>query len=129
MKTVLASNAVATRSEVLYFDQLLTSLTSSCSTSIAPAMAKLVGAGGLPSRRIPTAWLSAPAHVGPYEVTTLIGAGWARCGARDTRLDRTVAIKVSQEQFTERFAREALAIATLNHPTSARCTTSAPITW
>ena len=57
-------------------------------------------------------------RVGPYEVTTLLGAGGMGevYRARDTRLDRTVAIKVSQEQFSERFAREALAIATLNHP-------------
>lgn len=57
-------------------------------------------------------------RVGPYEVTTLIGAGGMGevYRARDTRLARTVAIKVSQEQFSERFAREAQAIATLNHP-------------
>src|SRR5687767_5416891 len=36
--------------------------------------------------------------------------------ARDTRLDRTVAIKVSQERFTDRFEREARAISALNHP-------------
>jgi serine/threonine protein kinase len=36
--------------------------------------------------------------------------------ARDTRLDRTVAIKVSQEQFSERFVGEARSIAALNHP-------------
>ena len=36
--------------------------------------------------------------------------------ARDTRLDRVVAIKVSKEQFSERFDREARAIAALNHP-------------
>lgn len=36
--------------------------------------------------------------------------------ARDTRLDRTVAIKVSKEKFSERFEREARAIASLNHP-------------
>ena len=36
--------------------------------------------------------------------------------ARDTRLDRTVAIKVCKEQFTERFERKARAIAALNHP-------------
>ena len=35
--------------------------------------------------------------------------------ARDTRLNREVAIKFSKEQFTERFAREARAIAALNH--------------
>ena len=36
--------------------------------------------------------------------------------ARDTRLDRTVAIKVSKEQFSERFDREARAVASLNNP-------------
>ena len=35
--------------------------------------------------------------------------------ARDTRLDRDVAIKVSTTEFTERFAREARSIAALNH--------------
>ena len=57
-------------------------------------------------------------RVGPYEITTLIGAGGMGevYRARDTRLSRTVAIKVAQEQFSERFANEAQAIATLNHP-------------
>jgi len=36
--------------------------------------------------------------------------------ARDTRLDRIVAIKVSAERFSERFESEAHAIAALNHP-------------
>ena len=36
--------------------------------------------------------------------------------ARDTRLNRDVAIKISAEHFTERFEREARAIAALNHP-------------
>ena len=36
--------------------------------------------------------------------------------ARDTRLERTVAIKVSAQEFGERFQREAQAIASLNHP-------------
>ena len=36
--------------------------------------------------------------------------------ARDTRLDRTVALKVSKEAFSERFEREARAFAALNHP-------------
>jgi Tol biopolymer transport system component/predicted Ser/Thr protein kinase len=35
--------------------------------------------------------------------------------ARDTRLDRIVAVKVSQAQFSERFEREARAVASLNH--------------
>ena len=36
--------------------------------------------------------------------------------ARDTRLDRIVAIKVSKDEFSERFEREARAVASLNHP-------------
>ena len=36
--------------------------------------------------------------------------------ARDTRLDRIVAIKVCKEKFSERFEREARSIAALNHP-------------
>jgi len=36
--------------------------------------------------------------------------------ARDTRLLRTVAVKTGREKFSERFEREARAIAALNHP-------------
>jgi serine/threonine protein kinase len=36
--------------------------------------------------------------------------------ARDTRLDRIVAVKVANEKFSERFEREAQAVAALNHP-------------
>src|SRR5216684_1448436 len=36
--------------------------------------------------------------------------------ARDTRLNRNVAIKFSKEKFSDRFEREARAIAALNHP-------------
>lgn len=36
--------------------------------------------------------------------------------ARDTRLERTVALKISKERFGERFRDEALAVAALNHP-------------
>src|SRR5207253_5373882 len=36
--------------------------------------------------------------------------------AVDTRLDRKVAIKISREQFSVRFEREARAISALNHP-------------
>src|SRR5437588_7906438 len=57
-------------------------------------------------------------RLGPYETIEKIGAGgmgdvWK---ARDTRLDRTVAIKISKDQFSERFEREARAVAALNHP-------------
>ena len=55
---------------------------------------------------------------GPYEILNPIGAGGMGevYKARDTRLDRTVAIKVSKEAFSERFEREARAVAVLNHP-------------
>jgi serine/threonine protein kinase len=56
--------------------------------------------------------------LGPYEILALIGAGGMGevYKARDTRLDRVVAIKVSAAQFSERFEREARAVAALNHP-------------
>src|SRR5665213_1605268 len=58
------------------------------------------------------------AKLGPYEIVSPIGKGgmgevWM---ARDPRLGRDVAIKVSAQQFTDRFEREARAIASLNHP-------------
>jgi hypothetical protein len=57
-------------------------------------------------------------RLGPYEILAPIGAGGMGevYKARDSRLERTVAIKVSKEQFSERFAREARSIAALNHP-------------
>src|SRR5215467_7070577 len=62
--------------------------------------------------------LSAGNRLGPYEILGRIGAGGMGevYKARDTRLERIVAIKVSHECFSERFHREARAIAALNHP-------------
>jgi Tol biopolymer transport system component/predicted Ser/Thr protein kinase len=62
--------------------------------------------------------LSAGDRLGPYEILAPIGAGGMGevYKARDTRLDRIVAVKVSKTEFSERFEREARAIATLNHP-------------
>ena len=62
--------------------------------------------------------LAAGTKLGPYQILAPIGKGGmgeVYC-ARDTRLQRDVAIKVSAERFTERFEREARAIAALNHP-------------
>jgi serine/threonine protein kinase len=62
---------------------------------------------------------SAPSgRLGPYELIEFIGRGgmgevWK---ARDTRLNRVVALKISKTEFTQRFEREAMAIAALNHP-------------
>jgi serine/threonine protein kinase len=57
-------------------------------------------------------------RLGPYEIVAPIGAGGMGevYRARDPRLDRDVAIKISGEQFSERFEREARAVAPLNHP-------------
>ena len=57
------------------------------------------------------------ARLGPYEIGDQIGEGGMGkvFRARDTRLDRTVAIKVSVAHFSGRFAREARVIASLNH--------------
>jgi len=69
------------------------------------------------------AWLpvAAPApgtRMGPYEIEGLLGAGGMGevFRARDTRLNRGVAIKLPRAQFTSRFEREARAISSLNHP-------------
>src|SRR6202050_4942961 len=61
--------------------------------------------------------LSAGTKLGPYKILAPIGAGGMGevYSAHDSRLHRDVAIKVSKAQFTERFTREAHAIAALNH--------------
>jgi serine/threonine protein kinase len=61
--------------------------------------------------------LSAGEKLGRYEIIAPIGAGGMGevYRARDSRLGREVAIKVSAAQFSERFEREAQAIAALNH--------------
>ena len=62
--------------------------------------------------------LSAGDKLGPFEILASIGAGGMGevYKARDTRLDRVIAIKVSKTEFSERFEREARAVAALNHP-------------
>ena len=62
--------------------------------------------------------LSIGTRLGPYEILSPLGAGGMGevYNARDTRLDRIVAIKVSKERFSERFDQEARSIAALNHP-------------
>ena len=68
--------------------------------------------------------IQAGSRLGPYELTAPIGAGgmgevWR---GKDTRLDRSVAVKILPAAFAEdeerrqRFEREAKAISSLNHP-------------
>src|SRR5262245_20415376 len=62
--------------------------------------------------------LSAGDKLGPYEILEPLGAGGMGevYRASDTRLGRVVAIKTSKTEFSERFEREAHAVAALNHP-------------
>jgi len=62
--------------------------------------------------------LGAGAQLGRYRIERSLGAGGMGevFQARDTRLGRAVAIKVSKAKFSDRFEREARAISALNHP-------------
>ena len=67
--------------------------------------------------------LSAGARLGPYEILASIGKGGMGevYRARDTRLNRDVAVKVLPQAFStesqrERFQREARAASSLSHP-------------
>ena len=68
--------------------------------------------------------LQSGSHLGPYEILSPLGAGGMGevYRARDTRLDRLVAIKVllperlAREESKARFIREAKAASALNHP-------------
>jgi len=74
--------------------------------------------------RIRAARLPSGSRLGPYRIETLLGAGGMGevYKARDTRLNRWVALKVlpahvsTDPGFRARFDREARAIAALNHP-------------
>jgi tRNA A-37 threonylcarbamoyl transferase component Bud32 len=61
---------------------------------------------------------AAGTQLGQYRIEAPLGAGGMGevFRARDTRLNRTVAIKISQRRFTGRFKQEARAVAALNHP-------------
>ena len=85
--------------------------------------------------------LAAGSKLGPYEIVAPLGAGGMGevYRARDTRLDRMVAIKILPEhisakpQAPERFEREARTVSSLNHPHICRLHDDAPqdgiVTW
>ncbi len=68
--------------------------------------------------------LSPSTRIGQYEIQTRIGAGGMGevYSALDTRLNRTVAVKVlplalsNDSAYMQRFQREAQVLASLNHP-------------
>ncbi len=68
--------------------------------------------------------VQAGSRLGPYEIQSALGAGGTGevFKARDTRLDRTVAIKIlspqlaADSQFRDRYDREARTISQLDHP-------------
>jgi serine/threonine protein kinase len=68
--------------------------------------------------------LASGLRLGPYQIVSQIGAGGMGevCKATDTRLQRTVAIKILSEHLAgdperlARFRREAQTISSLNHP-------------
>src|SRR5580658_7633663 len=61
--------------------------------------------------------ISAGTRLGPYEILAPIGAGGMGkvYRGRDPRMGREVAIKVSDERFSDRISREVHAVAALNH--------------
>jgi predicted Ser/Thr protein kinase len=62
--------------------------------------------------------LAAGTLLGPYRIEGTLGEGGMGTvyRARDTRLGRDVALKISREEFSERSEREARTVAALNHP-------------
>src|SRR5271155_2568381 len=94
-------------------------------TDLRAEVASLLAEGGSraemierPAPSIDGAQPASGSQIGPYRIHASIGKGgmgevWK---ARDPRLNRDVAIKISSRQFSDRFTREARAIAALNHP-------------
>ena len=105
------------------------------------ASCSFVSRSALLRRLPPTACILAPQQafgpqlsnrIGPYEILSAVGAGGMGevYRARDTRLNRDIAIKVLPDAFANdperlaRFTREAQTLAALNHPKSAESTAS-----
>src|SRR5881394_4019565 len=94
-------------------------------TSVPPSFRTPARTTGICAGRWRRSWpkaaadqLTAGQRLGPYRIEAILGVGGMGQVYRavDTRLGRKVAIKVSAEQFSGRFEREARAISALNHP-------------
>ena len=94
---------------------------TSCLAPITVPNPENLARAGIIAQRMP---LTDGTKLGPYELRSLIGAGGMGevYRAHDSRLNRTVAIKVLPSSFSadrdrlQRFAQEARAAAALNHP-------------
>ena len=102
-----------------------TSLLEQLPAAHAPVLAELLaGEWTAPEASTPHATLTSGFRVGPYDIVALLGAGAMGevYRARDTKLNRDVALKVLPERFASdpdslaRFTREAHVLATLTHP-------------
>jgi Tol biopolymer transport system component len=69
-------------------------------------------------RGLASAQVAVGSSLGPYKIESLLGRGGMGqvFRATDTRLGRAVAIKISNEEFIDRFEQESRAVAALNHP-------------
>jgi eukaryotic-like serine/threonine-protein kinase len=106
------------------FSAIRVGLRYSVALELLPCSLRHIAWNGYTGIAFSMAALTAGTRLGPYEIVDLLGAGGMGevYRARDTRLDRIVAIKVlssalaSDPQLRERFEREARAISVLNHP-------------
>jgi serine/threonine protein kinase/predicted Zn-dependent protease len=99
-------------------ESLLAQDASKTSALDRPAWDVADGTAGLTTADATAAMLAPGTQLGPYKIEGLLGKGGMGevYKARDTRLDRVVAVKVSHDRFSDRFEREARAVAALNHP-------------
>ncbi|MFN0172926.1 MAG: protein kinase domain-containing protein [Bryobacteraceae bacterium] len=93
-------------------------LTGRIDAIMAWSKGAVAAADSAPSQAGSPMALGAGAQLGPYRIECLLGKGGMGEVFRgtDTRLGRPVAIKVSAQEFSERFEREARTISALNHP-------------
>jgi serine/threonine protein kinase len=93
-------------------------LTSSMEAILAWVKGTVAGADFAPSPGDSPMAVNAGTQLGPYRIERLLGKGGMGevFQGTDTRLGRPVAIKISAQEFSGRFEREARAISALNHP-------------
>jgi len=93
-------------------------LAEDSSTNAALGRPAWDGAAGITAADSTVTLVAPGTQLGPYKIESALGKGGMGqvFRARDTRLGREVAIKVSSARFSDRFEREARAISALNHP-------------